>query len=121
MVEDHFDHAIQLAWVRAEWLSHNPRIEIGDGELFRVDGWAGRETESVRATDPGMSLLTSVEYITSDPARRIALYRCCSPEDRSTRSSGMGQDDPRLLKIASSVAKDLALLERRAKAEGFHV
>jgi hypothetical protein len=33
----------------------------------------------------------------------------------------MGQDDPRLLKIASSVAKDLALLERRAMGEGFQV
>jgi hypothetical protein len=31
----------------------------------------------------------------------------------------MGEDDPRFLKIASSVAMDIALLERRAKAEGF--
>jgi hypothetical protein len=30
-------------------------------------------------------------------------------------------DDPRLLNIASSVAKDLALLERRAEAEGFQI
>ena len=44
------------------------------------------------ATDPGMSLLTAVEYITSDPAHRIALYRLCRSEDRSI--SGMGQDDP---------------------------
>jgi hypothetical protein len=33
----------------------------------------------------------------------------------------MGQDDSRLLKIASSVASDLALLERRAVVEGFQV
>jgi hypothetical protein len=33
----------------------------------------------------------------------------------------MGQDDPRLLKVASSVEKDLAFLERRAHAEGFQV
>ena len=79
------------------------------------------ELQALRGTDPGMTLLTAVEFITSDPARRIALYRLCSPEDRSIRSSGMGQDDPGLLKIASSVAKDLALLERRAKAEGFQV
>ena len=79
------------------------------------------ELRALRATDPGMSLLTAVEYVTSDPALRIALYRRCSPEDRSIRSGGMGQDDPGLLKIASSVAKDLALLERRAKAEGFQV
>ena len=79
------------------------------------------ELRALCATDPGMTLLTAVEYITSDPAHRIALYRRCSVEDRSTRSRGMGQDDLLLLKIASSVAKDLALLERRAKAEGFQV
>jgi hypothetical protein len=33
----------------------------------------------------------------------------------------MGQDDPRFLKIASLVTNDLAILERRAKAEGFQV
>jgi hypothetical protein len=33
----------------------------------------------------------------------------------------MGQDDPRLLKIAASVVKDLAFLERRARAEGFQL
>jgi hypothetical protein len=69
----------------------------------------------------GMSLLDAVEYTTCDPDRRIALYRRCSSEDRSIRSSGMGQDDPRLLTIASSVAKVLALLERRAKAGRFQV
>jgi hypothetical protein len=66
-----------------------------------------------------MSLLDAVEYITPDPDRRIALYGFCSPQDQSVRSSGMGQDDPRLLKIASLVAHDLALLERRARAEGY--
>ena len=44
------------------------------------------ELRALRATDPGISLLTAVEYITPDPARRIALYRCCSPEDRSGSS-----------------------------------
>ena len=81
----------------------------------------GVELRALRAIDPGMSLLTAVEYITSDSAHRIALYRRCSVEDRSTRSRGMVQDDLLLLNIASSVAKDLALLERRAKAEGFQV
>jgi hypothetical protein len=52
-----------------------------------------------------------------DPTRRIALYGRCSAEDRSV--NGLGQDDPCLLKIASSVAMDLVLLVRRAKAEGF--
>jgi hypothetical protein len=77
------------------------------------------ELQVLRATDPGMTLLTAVEYTTSDPGHRIALYRRFSPEDQSIRFSGLDQDDPRLLKIASSV-RDLALLERRARAEGFH-
>jgi plasmid replication initiation protein len=76
------------------------------------------ELRALRDTDPGMSLLNAVEYVTADPAHRIALYRRCA-EDRSV--NGMGQDAPRLLEIASSVAKDLVLLERRAKAEGFRV
>jgi hypothetical protein len=79
------------------------------------------ELRALRATDSGMDLLTAVEYITPDPAHRLALYGRCSSEDRSIQSSGMGQDDPRFLKITSSVAKDLSLLERRSKAEGFQV
>jgi hypothetical protein len=48
-----------------------------------------------------MTLLMAVEYSTSDPIHRIALYRRCHAKDQSIRA-----------------AKDLALLERRAKAEG---
>jgi hypothetical protein len=77
------------------------------------------ELRALQASDPGMSLLTAVEYITPDPAHRIALYRHCSAENRSVR--GMGQGDVRLLKIASSSAMDLALLERCTKAEGCQV
>jgi hypothetical protein len=77
------------------------------------------ELRALCATDTGMSLLTAVEFITHDPAHRIALYRRCGAEDKSI--SGMRQDDARFPKIASSVANDLALLERRAQAEGFHV
>jgi hypothetical protein len=66
-----------------------------------------------------MSLLNAVEYITPDPERRLALYRRCRAEDQSI--GGMGQDDARFSKITSSVASDLALLERRAQAEGFQV
>jgi hypothetical protein len=62
------------------------------------------EMRALRATDPGMTLLTAVEYITSDPINRMALYRCCHAEDQSI-----------------GAAKDLALLERRAQAEGFQV
>jgi hypothetical protein len=79
------------------------------------------ELRALRATDPGMSLLTGVEFITSNSAHRLALYRSCSLEDQSTGSNGMGQDDPVLSKIGSSVSKDIALLERRARAEGFQV
>jgi hypothetical protein len=77
------------------------------------------ELQALCQTDPGMSLLTAVEYITSGPARRIALYKRCGAEDQII--GGMGQDDAWFSKIASSVAKDLALLERRARAEGFQV
>jgi hypothetical protein len=77
------------------------------------------DLRAFRGTDPGMTLLTAVEYITSDPARRLSLYRRCCAEDQSI--CGMGQDDTRSSKIASSVAKDLALLERRAQAEGFQI
>jgi hypothetical protein len=74
---------------------------------------------ALRSIYSGMSLLAAVEYVTSDPGYRIALYRRCSAEDRGT--SGMGQDDVGHLNISSSADKDLALLERRAQAEGFQV
>jgi hypothetical protein len=77
------------------------------------------ELRTLCATDTGMSLLTAVEYVTPDPAHRIALYRRCGAEDKSI--SGMGQNDARFSKITSSVASVLALLERRARAEGFQV
>ena len=77
------------------------------------------ELRTLLATDPGMSLLDAVEYATPDPDRRIALYGRCSADEPNF--NGMGQDDPCLLKIAASVAKDLALLEHRANAEGFQV
>jgi hypothetical protein len=55
----------------------------------------------LRATDPGMSLLDAVEYITPDPDRRIVLYRRRSAADGGTKASGLEQDDPCLLKIAT--------------------
>ena len=70
------------------------------------------ELRELRAADPGMTLLNAVEYVTPDPAHRIALYRRRSPEDWSI---GAEPNYPRV------VAKDLSLLERRAKAEGFQV
>jgi hypothetical protein len=79
------------------------------------------ELRALRATDPGMGLLTAVEYITSDPAARIVLYRRCNAENHSIGSSVTGQDDPGLSTIACSVARDLALLERRARSEGFQI
>jgi hypothetical protein len=50
------------------------------------------ELRALRASDQEVSLLAAVEYITSDPGQRIALYRLCTAEDRST--SGTGQHDP---------------------------
>jgi hypothetical protein len=79
------------------------------------------ELRALRATDPGMGLLTAVEYITSDPGARIILYRRCNDENRSVGSSGTGQDDPGLSTTAWTAAKDLALLERRAMFEGFQI
>jgi hypothetical protein len=79
------------------------------------------ELRALRATDAGMSLLTAVEYITPDPVHRVALYRCCSTEEQSIGSSGKCQDDFGLLRIGASAARDLGLLERRARAEGFEV
>jgi hypothetical protein len=79
------------------------------------------ELRVLRATDPGMDLLTAVEYITSDPAARIALYRRSNPENRSIGAKSTGQEDPGLSTIGRSVSKDLALLERRARSEGFQV
>jgi hypothetical protein len=58
------------------------------------------ELRALRSPDPGMSLLTAVEYITPHPANSIDLYKCCHAEDQS-------------------VGADLALLNRRAEAEGF--
>jgi hypothetical protein len=75
------------------------------------------ELVALRAIYSGMSLLAAVEYVTSDPGHRIALYRRCDAED--PRTSGMEQDDVGHLSISSSAAKDLALLQRRARAEGF--
>ena len=40
------------------------------------------ELRELRAADPEMNLLAAVEYITPDPAYRIALYRRCNAEDR---------------------------------------
>jgi hypothetical protein len=76
------------------------------------------ELRALLVIDRGMSLLDAMEYTTSDPAHRISLYRRCA-EDRIVHD--MGQDDHRLFGIASSVALDLALLERRAAAKGFQI
>jgi hypothetical protein len=76
------------------------------------------ELQALRGTDRGMTLLTAVEFVTADPAHRIALYRRCA-EDGDVQSRGLSQGDPRLSKIASPSTLDLAFLKRRAKAEGF--
>jgi hypothetical protein len=77
------------------------------------------ELQELGAINPDMSLLDAVEYTISDLERRTALYGRCSAEDRSV--NGLDQDVASLLKIASSGAKDLVGLERRAVAEDFQV
>jgi hypothetical protein len=47
------------------------------------------ELQALRAADPGMTLLDAVEFVTSDPGQRIALYRLSSPEDRDIRFNGV--------------------------------
>jgi hypothetical protein len=79
----------------------------------------GVELRELRDMDPCMNLLNAVEFITPDPGRRITLYRYCRGNDRNIGPRSMGQDG--FLKNSSLVDKDLALLERRAKAEGFRV
>ena len=72
------------------------------------------ELVALRAIVPGMSLLTAVEYITADPGQRFTLYRSCCGADRDTMPGDWPSD-------GSSAANDLALLGRRAKAEGFRI
>jgi hypothetical protein len=74
------------------------------------------ELRALRASDPSISLLTGVEYVTSDAGCQVVLYRRCSLEGWGIGSSYMGQDNPRL-----SASRDLALLDRRARAEGHQV
>jgi hypothetical protein len=69
---------------------------------------------ALRATDTGISMLEAVEYVTAHPGHRIALYRTCSKDDRESTPSCSHRE-------GSSIADDLALLERRAKAEGFRI
>jgi hypothetical protein len=62
------------------------------------------ELQMLRSSDPGINLLTAVEYVTPDPAHRLSLYRRCCADDQSI-----------------GAASDLAFLERRARADGFQV
>jgi hypothetical protein len=72
------------------------------------------ELRMLRTYDPGMSLLNAVEFISPDPAHRIALCRRSIADGRSTLSGHMDQDDPDGLTVDSAVAKDLGLLRPRS-------
>jgi hypothetical protein len=66
--------------------------------------------------DRDMPLLTAVEYITPDPAHRILLYRRQAGQpDHLWHGSGR----PPHADAVGSTVRDLAVLERRAVAEGF--
>jgi hypothetical protein len=72
-----------------------------------VDGLKA-ELTALMASDPDMPLMDAVDFVTPDPGDRLELYRSFGkPEHR------IGADH------CSTVASDLALLERRAEAEGF--
>jgi hypothetical protein len=59
------------------------------------------------ASDSEISLLDAVEFVTSDPGDRLVLYR--------SAHNTAGDRDPHHL---ATTASELALLERRAEAEG---
>jgi hypothetical protein len=62
--------------------------------------------------DPDMCLLDAVELVTSDPGDRLALYRALMEFEQDAGATCDSRHSfPR--------ASDLALLERRAAAEGF--
>jgi hypothetical protein len=77
---------------------------------------AGLQAELValRSSDPGINLLDGVEYITAHPGHRLLLYRRGSADGSNTSPDGTGRS-------GSGVANDLALLERRAMAQGFQI
>jgi hypothetical protein len=91
------------------------RLQEEEAELLGLEV----ELRMLRAGNPGMTMLIAVEFVTPDPAHRISLYRRCVGDDPSTTSSGIDQDESCLQVIRSAVAKGLALLQRRAQAEGF--
>jgi hypothetical protein len=91
------------------------RVAAGKRNQAEMEAAHAREEEAMvsslqadlrvlRSTDPGMTLLTAVEYITPHPAHRIALYRYCHAADQSIVAK-----------------KEIAFLERRAKAQGFQI
>jgi hypothetical protein len=70
------------------------------------------ELAALVAGHPDMGLLDAVEFITSHPGDRLALY--CALKDPEP---DIGAE--RLSMSSASIAADLAVLERRAVAEGF--
>jgi hypothetical protein len=72
--------------------------------------WAEAELTALIASAPDMSLLDGVEFITPDPGDRLELYRSFRNSENDA-----GADH------GFTVAGDLALLHRRAVADGFDV
>jgi hypothetical protein len=88
---------MEIQAVRSLW-QHFPTLNQFQEKQSREFALPVEEYQVVSANS------TAVEFITPNPAHRIALYRGCHAEDQSREA-----------------AKDLALLERRAQAEGFQV
>jgi hypothetical protein len=102
--------------VRAEDRKHRrDEMEAAQrGEQESVITGLQAELVALRSSDPGISLLDGVEYITAHPGHRLLLYRRASADGSNTSPDGTGRS-------GSGVANDLALLERRAMAEGFQI
>jgi hypothetical protein len=78
--------------VLARKREHEETAAAGRQEEEAVMSGLQVELRVLRDTDPGMSLLNAVEFITPDPGRRIALYGRCIGEDRSVNATA--QDVP---------------------------
>jgi hypothetical protein len=75
------------------------------------------DLRAFRGTDPGMTLLTAVEYITSDPARRLSLYRRCCADDQSI--CGMVKTTPGLRRSLHPSQKISPCLSAARRPKGF--
>jgi hypothetical protein len=111
-IADAFQMAVarqQTKVLLAERRRRQEEIEAAKrGTRQAVVGVLKAELTALMASDSEMPLLDAVEFVTPDPGDRLELYRSFKNSEHDT-----GVDH------ISTVASDVALLERRAAAEGF--